>query len=798
MNRKRNLLDALDRSLRETLGLSRAEKPSEFTASGKHARYLREPKLTIASHFDIDPAFLLYDPLLGTLGLVELVLTEELAAGETVESRVNRAIDRASYLRHLLVRDKRRAERRPLTVELVLLTADETDEEKQAVQVIGETVRSVLRSADSLYHIGFGVLRYGGAEVGLDRRLRRAFPWLLTATRRWLGSSRARRAVGDETPRRRLRRLTLKNYRLSAERVISLAPARVHLLHGANGSGKSSVAEAIELVATGKIERLELAGETNYDKVVRHRQRPDQAAEIVVEYQDDSAPTAFRVVPAGIESPIDPDVDASSFRLDQPLMDRLVGLSPNARAQIFSRAFFPQAMPSLQRYEKASELHQAALAKLQRVVEGLNLARQTLVELKDWKSGSSTHTLEEFPDLLDRWLEQTAYLDLVQRIRGVRQTVDDAQRAGWAPPQEARPALDALVSNLDASAFARFEEETKLTVNELQLKLSSFATTAPRDAALPSAKLLTPPEAAALDAASPFLFEPDALKSFGLLGQKLRATIHGGDAPTYGPLVIGDGDWAGPLVKAIDGLLAACKALETDQPLTAPCPGLGASAEYDAARATHASQLAAGADLTRDFVDKLRPEAGAQGEFDGSLAAALNELLALFTPARWAYPDIKLPAEFGRGKAGISLHLDGPAGSETRAELHFNTAELNLFTIALFLLCAGTVKKPLNLIVLDDPLQNMDELTTTALARGLAKVVRLWEHLADFPESLLILFHGQDDLARFDAEIAAAVYRLPWLSASSLNSEREITAEGTSFNATHVQGIEGLSLQEGL
>jgi hypothetical protein len=57
-------------------------------------------------------------------------------------------------------------------------------------------------------------------------------------------------------------------------------------------------------------------------------------------------------------------------------------------------------------------------------------------------------------------------------------------------------------------------------------------------------------------------------------------------------------------------------------------------------------------------------------------------------------------------------------------------------------------------------MQNMDELTVTTVARGLAKVVRL------LPEEwqLILFFHGEDDLERFRREVPAAEYFLPWLS----------------------------------
>ena len=73
---------------------------------------------------------------------------------------------------------------------------------------------------------------------------------------------------------------------------------------------------------------------------------------------------------------MDRAVDASSFRLDQPLMDRLIGQFPHARARIFLRAFFPEAVASLSAYEQAAQAHEQALAKLVPVLEA-SPARET-------------------------------------------------------------------------------------------------------------------------------------------------------------------------------------------------------------------------------------------------------------------------------------------------------------------------------------------------------------------------------------------------------------------------------------
>jgi hypothetical protein len=98
--------------------------------------------------------------------------------------------------------------------------------------------------------------------------------------------------------------------------------------------------------------------------------------------------------------------------------------------------------------------------------------------------------------------------------------------------------------------------------------------------------------------------------------------------------------------------------------------------------------------------------------------------------------------------------------------LRLNTAELNTFALTLFLLCARRIDNPLRSIVLDDPLQNMDELTVTTVARGLARLMRVWQKLdGNGPVwRLVILLHSEEDVESFRAEAQCATYLLPWLS----------------------------------
>jgi hypothetical protein len=58
--------------------------------------------------------------------------------------------------------------------------------------------------------------------------------------------------------------------------------------------------------------------------------------------------------------------------------------------------------------------------------------------------------------------------------------------------------------------------------------------------------------------------------------------------------------------------------------------------------------------------------------------------------------------------------------------------------------------------------------------------------------TLMMLFHGEGDLARFHDEVECAVYLLPWLSPTQRGSAIEITCRPqTSRLGLHMQSLLG-------
>ena len=218
--------------------------------------------LLMAHHFDIASAALIYDGKLGTLGIVESVLPSDKErcwlprCASTSMRRPTRAIRCCAT--------EREGRRPALTVELVLLTANETDAEKTALEEIGYAhcirccePRSRCITWASVCWCTRG--RRGRSRGGYDGR----FPGCC-----------APRGAGWPPHVRAHNSTLIPMWQLRSTGALELVQLpSAWSTHGPNGSGKSSFVEALELVASGKIERLERAGETNYERVIRSAAR---------------------------------------------------------------------------------------------------------------------------------------------------------------------------------------------------------------------------------------------------------------------------------------------------------------------------------------------------------------------------------------------------------------------------------------------------------------------------------------------------------------------------------------------
>ncbi len=828
-----DLLADLETAL-PTLGVQLA---STLAKVGDPPVYLRSPALRLAQHFDLQADLLIHDPRYGTLGLVHAV------EGPDVQSAVERYLDQATYVRHLLLSERKSEHSLPLTVELVLVTRPET------LTALGDVLRQVARQTSFLFAIGVNVLVSHADSTGYrEEDLRRAFPWLLTATRKWYEEGAPDETLGGANPANPFESLTLQDYRLAGQRSLELDPSsKLHVVYGRNGSGKSSLVEALELAVTGAVERL--AGEEDYDRVIRNHGAPEPA-QVILGFKG-GAPQTFVIGSerlAGLQS----DLKATSFRLDQILMDRLTRGGDAQRAEVFLASFFPADSDVFNRYEAArqeavksldtlppaakqeietarsssQDPEEAVLQKLAwlgepqkplspdaaaaclplpfetlqslsplstemtqlvqewttsiptvetaperlpRIDENLGslrgtvtatlgtlrMAKEILGRVNAWIATGGAGVGEDFAAALSSWLELTALADLGERHYQILRTLSEARQQGWSRGLEGAVGPFAQEEILEAevqTAKAQSEEWTRQRDDCFQTVMAFEPQAQTRGSETVHVARLARPQIETLDTAGRWLLQISGTEVADPLGQAIDRAMSQNQHSKWGDVAIGNTGWAQPLLDRLTRLEEACRSLEQlGQPPTWMSGSRKLSLLQDAFK-KHQALRTAGQAVKGTFLQKI----SATGGGGSGLNEALNELMALFTPARWAYEDIALAHRTEAGRH----ELDFQAGQGARAALRFNTAELNLFTIALFLLCAVRVPNPLQLLVLDDPLQNMDEITVTTLARGLAKVSRLWKG----PWQLVLFFHGKEDLERFEAEMPAATYELPWLS----------------------------------
>ncbi|HEY2292361.1 MAG TPA: ATP-binding protein [Thermoanaerobaculia bacterium] len=784
--------------------------------------FLTSPSLRLARHFDPEVDLLVYDPVLGTLGLIHL-LPEK---GKKLEAKVKRWIDQATYVRHLLLTAPDPSSL-PLTVELVLVVSDEPKSIRQIEEALGE----VARKTDFLEAIGVNLLSAPtNGETLSPEALRRAFPWLLRATRAWY-ESQEKKASATGT----LTKIEIQNYRLPGCRALSLRSQKIHLVFGRNGSGKSSFVEALELVVTGTAERL--LGEKDYTKVIRNRGAMTEPARVNLRFKGATdGDQKFEVEAAGLSNPLRRNLRAAAFRLDQKLMDRLTLSGDAQRAEILLQSFFPTESASDLAYKRAKAAAEKALSELPPVLReplealkstgknpeslisdqlawldalqnsvpadiaaaclplpaatietlgslkselaeihsawtqqpptvgeapailgrideilkelrdsadanlrSLRSAKEGLLRVSGWQAKGGAGAGRDFLADLNGWLRRYTLVRLADQHCQLLETLGKAQQDGWVPD----PGTVGPFGQFPAKA-AELEEQRRQSVNwarerdELFQRITAVAS-GTGGAGKPPAEI-SRDQKRDLDTVGRWLLPPptDPNKPL-LLGQAIEEALNTDTRVQVGDVGIGTQDWAQPLLGRLARLEEACQALQEGR--------LSGGHSFQALRDTrerYGALIVEGENSGQKLLHQLQVMIG-----------AMNELMALATPARWTYEDLNLVYETdSEGRTTMKLKI----GEHVEAALRLNTAQLNLFTVALFLLCAVRADNPLGLLILDDPLQNMDELTVTMLARGLAKISRLWGKRWQ----LLLFFHGDEDCVRFRQEVPLTVYQLPW------------------------------------
>jgi hypothetical protein len=896
-----NLVEELATSLEKELDLQRMTL-SELCAKNSFDKviFVLNPMLRVAHHFDPRIDILIRDDFFGTLGVVQI-----LGSSQSVAADLRRLVDEAAYLRHLLLTNSLLPGDAsdhsddevgcPFTVELVIVSLGD----EASLQHVGQALREISQESNFLEAIGVNVLHPPFSE----KSLRRAFPWLLQKTRGWyqrLGSEGAEVQPCGQQGRqsRQLEVLELENFRLRGRRSIHFnTKSRLHLMHGLNGSGKSSIVEALELMVTGGIDRLTgLRDPAAYESVIRNRETSEPAYVRITYHNTPSSPSvAYRLGQSGPQPWLAPELKASSFRLDQTLMDRLSRFGDVQRAQTFLESFFPKEAPVYEDYQQCMgdakkafndlppniqqfllgrnpdpQAHPALLVELLDwlnaenalvpaevlpvllplplapapgavAAEGLEANKPQAVQLtlpslvplapelsqplKEWTASTLTTTAvrgllrriddtlanilktlppsrerikialatmkgiaewhvagdtgigDDFPTLLNRWLETVALADLAEKHYHLSRSLNDAAQTGWSPmldkpiglfgePKRTAQEIEELQKQGEALARDRDQMLGRLAAGYPPTISSGGNQRRPRP-------YLTDTQLAALDSVGQWLFPPQPGREAEALGRCIADAIAKNVTVSVGSHAIGTVGWAEPLARRLRDLEALSGALAGLNDSNAFVSGSRRLELLEKAEVAHAKLESSGKVVSSTFLAQISGDNRGDKQVDSGLNDAINELMALFTPARWAYQDLVISHRMeGDNRHLLNVTTDGDGA---RMDFRFNTAELNLFTIALFLLCAVRCDNPLRLLVLDDPLQNMDELTVTTLARGLSKIVRLlpqeWQ--------LLLLFHGGDDVESFRRELPAAFYTLPWLSPAGQAKPLVINADAT-------------------
>ncbi|MBF0309319.1 MAG: AAA family ATPase [Magnetococcales bacterium] len=762
----------------------------------KTAGFLEHPKLEWANHFSAECDLFVCDAELGCLGFVIDVTT---LTAQTIKTRLRKQVNQAAYVRHLLLSRLKEGEELPLSVDLVLLL------KPNAMPSVASTLQEMARTGDQMYAIGINLLpiNEGGLETG---DFTRAFSWLLLETRSWFNTLSSNGSLSDF-------KLTLENYRAIQKRSLTFTRTNrdLKLVYGRNGTGKSTLTESLELLLTGRVERLD-RDKTAHPLLDAIRSQSNLAAEPKIRL----GTMHVTVTKTGLKPP--PKVtlpSAAAFRLDQVVMNRLAIMGDTERAKVLLEAFFPEATTlveqnttlrerqknllsvlqekppqSLSEWEILLPLNQQHLINLRpaspgivqfqaewrrkvehadfndqkrivsSLVDTLKILKEeadssptlpqslqrivaAMTRLKDWQPTRATTDNKDRATLLNNWLEAVVLADLAQKRHVVAATLVQAKKQRW----QNSTGESWLEPEENADHWQQLRNKYRDQETQAFSNLQTLQTLPKAQGKTTSPPYLSADEVAALDQLGRWALTPEERKSLPGLGQLVQDAIRTNSVRSVSSnLSIGGKGWTDGFRSVAEAVLALIRC-STEE--------LHRITDYlDNRESLEKSDQQVNDLFYANVLELQKP---------------LNELMALMTPARWAYNDLRL-----QRNADNTLGLaDGKEG--LRADLRLNTAELNLFTLVLFLLLAPRVEKNhLKLMVLDDPLQNMDEHTVVALARGLTRYRRLLPNGWD----MLLLFHGEDDMLRFRQEAPVTVFRLPWMNpVNTVNSEKEIESD---------------------
>jgi AAA domain-containing protein len=391
-------------------------------------------------------------------------------------------------------------------------------------------------------------------------------------------------------------------------------------------------------------------------------------------------------------------------------------------------------------------------------VDDLKTSLRIFNEFRTWTAGERI-VGGNFEADLRRWLDLQALVDLATKYGDVVATVERALQRQWEPDARERElfTIDGI-----APGLARQLESRKIELTD-QLNLARARVESPKESDDAPAeprrtgrrerlrRWLSVTEVDALNRVGQYLVSAAGPEP---LGVRFNRALAADREEKLADGTIGRSMGLDAVIEEAAELVHVCELLQAFS-ARAGAGGSGVAEKFGAMVQSARELKSLSTELPKSFFYRLT-----QGNREDlkELIAAFNELLALISPARWAYRDIEISPEVNNGDPSLGLEI----GEGAPAALLFNTAELNASALVLFLLLAPQLPNDLRLLILDDPLQNMDELTVVTLGRALAKLRIV------YPQDWMILafFHGEENIQRIRHEAPCHVYHLPWLQSS--------------------------------
>ena len=363
---------------------------------------------------------------------------------------------------------------------------------------------------------------------------------------------------------------------------------------------------------------------------------------------------------------------------------------------------------------------------------------------------SEGHSAQEREERFRRWTHLVARVELLESAINLASTFETFTPAKTDILSKVQPSVGVadLVAERDEAAKER---------DALRGVLATYTGTAEQLSQAPKRGASAADVNVLVEAVGAGVFEPEIPAS---QADAFKEVLERRERREFGPVLVGAPDWTRWLGERVRVL---------EQVAEMATPNLGKSSRSRGVGTWAQDRAESVVRLMAALVDRARLDANAASVFleqmeKHGLGDAMVELLALMTPARWAYQPIDIQVKLGDPGDTSQERFDMRV-HDLEVKQTLNTAELNTLSLVLFLLCAPRVANPYRTLFLDDPLQNMDELTVTAVARALAKLHRMWQGMDGLKEwSTVLLLHGEEDCERMLLEAPGAFYRIPWLA----------------------------------